>query len=109
MSHQFKATVWIHHNYQTGEPLAVELTTISGDAIELDFIRYMDSHTDDRYVMERFSQLKSETPYNVIGHYWYCDKEYDLQIDAYVEIAIDDVEVQAIIDYATALALAVPF
>lgn len=55
MSHQFKATVWIHHNYQTGEPLAVELTTISGDAIELDFIRYMDSHTDDRYVMERFS------------------------------------------------------
>lgn len=113
MSHQFKATVWIHQNYQTGEPLAVELTTISGECIQMDFIRYMDAHAEDIYVIGRFNRLKAETAYNIIGCYWYCDNEYDLQIDAYVEIVVDEDELHAMIDgaadYAMAMTYAVPF
>jgi len=86
----FGATVWVHG--REGSRLAdrVELMGISGRDIIMEFILYMLEHGDDPCVLERFIALTPETPYRVLGRYWWADGEFDLELTSWVECTDDD-------------------
>lgn len=93
MALQFKASIWIDED-------GVKLQTISGNDVDMDFVRYMDAHADDPYVLMRFAGMKQETPYAVLGRYWWEDGEFDIEITSYVEIAIDAADINRLCDWA---------
>ena len=86
---QFTATIWVHAHHRTRRAYQLDLFRIGGHDIDLDFVRYLDTHGTDPYVLERVAALRAETCYNVLGRYWFADGEYDLVLDAFVEVAPD--------------------
>lgn len=86
---QFTAAIWIHAHHRTRRAYQLDLFRIGGHEIEVDFVRYLLTHNTDPYVLEQFAALRTETCYNVLGRYWFADGEYDLIIDAFVEVAPD--------------------
>lgn len=87
----FGATVWVHGSKGSRLVDRVELLSVSGRDIGVDFLMYMADRGDDPYVMERFSTLKPETPYQVLGRYWWADGEFDLELTSWVECPADEV------------------
>ncbi len=80
----FKASLWIHTHYETGEPLDVDLFSISGEQVPMDLIRWLDQNHLDRYLLGCFSQLQTERCYNVLCKATsYSEEEYEYRVSGF--------------------------
>lgn len=81
----FNAGIWLHAF--AGRVQSVELLTIGGYDVEMDFVRHLDLSGRDPYLLRCFAGMEPERAYNVAGAYWFEDGEFDIEITGYVEIA----------------------
>lgn len=81
----FNASIWLHA--QRDRVQSVELLTIGGYDVEMDFVRYLDLSGRDPYLLRCFAGMEPERAYNVTGAYWFEDGSFDIEIAGFVEIA----------------------
>lgn len=85
----FAAAIWIHGDSGAMMAHRVEVFSVSGYNVPMDFLLYL-AGGDDPYVLKRFDGLKVETLYNVLIRHWYEDRSFDFEIVSSVEIVIDE-------------------
>jgi len=96
----FKASLWIHAHYETGEPLEVDLFSISGESVSMELIRWLDGNRLDRYLLSCFNQLRTERCYDVLckateyseseGEYGYRVSGFEIELLSWVENRADE-------------------
>ncbi len=80
----FNASIWLHAQGESVQ--SVELLTIGGYDVEMDFVRYLDLSGRDPYLLRCFAGMGPERAYNVTGAYWFEDGSFDIEITGFVEV-----------------------
>ncbi len=96
MLNPIKASVWIHRHIDTGQPFEVDLLSISGEQISVDFIRWFDAPKNNSYLLRVFAKLQPERCYSVllaVSPYFddgYHGDDYEIELLSWVENRADE-------------------
>lgn len=80
---QVSLSLWVHRHHTTHQPIEVEVFSVSGYRVPVDFFIWLNNHRSDADLLQAFSALKTEHAYDVLcWATWNDDSNY---ADFYLE------------------------